>query len=282
MKKYIFILCVIALFITHIQAQDTELKISTKAKDTLSLPRLRLGVEAGINILSAETIKPEMIRENQSYYFDDDYDFHCGFVPSGQIYFLSYAGLKLEYSLSKRFAVSAGIRFSYNKTTFDSDREYFLWKISESDLSTNFIKINNIVQKNYYIGVPLSVRFFPNEKDYHVRHYFVAGTVLNFLVSSSQDVEFSKKSMEKYESQILEQIGEPATFQGTFFAGIGLKFGKLKYPVGNIELHFPVVLYGKENVNSLVKTKGAFGMALYTMFQIPIFKKQQLIYTVTN
>ena len=270
-RKIIIFLTLVTLFFSRIQAQDT-----------LQIPRLRLGMEAGISTFYVKTNKPEMVRESQSYYTDYDYDYHCGFIPEGQNLLLYYGGLKIECSLSKRFAITAGLRFSYNKMLYQSDSDYFLWKISEDELRTNYLKIKNISQKNYYVGVPLSVRFFPSENDYFVRQYFVAGTIFDFSVSTMQDVSFSKESMRKYKSQILEQLGYPAIFHGQFFAGVGLKIGKMKYPVGNIEIHFPVIMFGG-NGNSLINMSGgAIGFEVQTTLQIPVFKKNQLIYTVSN
>lgn len=148
-------------------------------------------------------------------------------------------------------------------------------------MHTNYVKIKEISQSNYYVGIPLSVRFFPNEKDYLVRHFFTAGTVLDFLVASSEDLSFSNNAMKEYKSQVLDQLGKPNVFQGYAFAGFGLKFGKMNNIFADIEIHFPVLRYGKENENSLIKTDSFFGFEFQATFQIPI-SKQQLTYTVTN
>lgn len=270
-KKITIIFCLVLLLFTQIQAQDT-----------ITLPRFRIGVETGIQISYVETNKPEMIRESQSYYSDYGYNYNCGFIPSGQDYFFYYGGLKLEYLLSKRFAFTGGVRFSYNKLVYDSDNEYFLWKISETETQTNLIKIKDISQKSYYVGVPLSVRFFTLEKDYFVRQYFVAGTVLNFMVNSTQDVSFVNSSMGKYKSQVLREVETLAIFQGQLFAGVGLKIGKMGYPVGNIEVHFPVIMFSEKKAKSLIENTSGLGIEFQTTLQIPVNNKKRLIYIIAN
>ena len=272
MKNSIIITCFIALFITHIQAQEQQ---------TLTMPRLRLGVEAGVDFLNGTMNKPPQIRESRSYYSDGDYDFHCGFVLPSYNQSFFYVGVKPEYSLSKRFVVSSGLRFFAYKSVLKSDKDYFLWKISEENLNTNYVKIENISQKNYCVGIPLEIRFFPNEKDYPVRVYFVFGTALNFVVSSKEEVVFANPLMEKYSSDVLSQVGDPIFFHGLLYAGVGLKFGRMGHPFGRIELHIPSLAYGKNDSKNFVDMS-SFGVGLQTCLLIPIAKKHQLTYTVTD
>ena len=272
MKNSIIISCLILLFTIQIQAQEQQ---------TLTMPRLRLGVEAGVDFLYGTMNKPSQIRESRSYYSDGDYDFHCGFVLSNYQQSLFYVGVKPEYSLSKRFVVSSGLRFFAYKSTIKSDKDYFLWRISEDDINTNYVKIENIYQKNYCIGIPLEIRFFPNEKDYPVRVYFVFGTALNFVVYSKEEVAFVNPLMEKYSSDVLSQIGNSASFHGLVYAGIGLKFGKMGHPFGRIEIHFPSLAFGHKDSDSFVKIN-PLGVGLQTCLLIPIAKKHQLTYTVTD
>jgi hypothetical protein len=271
------------LFVSQIQAQEEqEEKRDEQKQITITIPRLRLGIEAGVNLLFGEVKKPEQIRESQSYYSDGDYDFHCGFVPQNHNFSFFYFGLKPEYMLSKRFTASVGVRFSFYTVTLHSDKDYFLWKISETETNTNYIKIKTISQRNYYLGVPLEIKYFPREKDYAVRQYFIVGTSLNFLVTSINKVVFPNPAMEKYSSEIMSQIGDPRFFQGIFYAGAGLKLGKMNNPFGYIEAHFPVVMYGNNKSKSLATTQTAPGFEFQATLQIPFFKEHQLTYTVND
>jgi hypothetical protein len=273
MKKIFFIVSFILLLAAQIWAQE---KI-------IEMPRFRLGVEAGMGAFYGTTEKPSMIRENRSYYYDyDDYDFHCGFILPEQGFNFFYFGLKPEYSVSKRLAVAAGLRFSYSKGVLDSDRDYFLWKISENETNTNFLKINSITQHNYYIGVPLELKYFAREMDYFVRQYFIAGTTLNFLVTSTNNVSFQNTQMEKYESEISAQLGRPDHFHGQLYFGVGLKIGRTNHLFGNVEFHFPVFIYSSGKLNSFTKTEDAFGFGIKTTLQIPILHKHKLRYTIVD
>jgi len=177
MQKHIVIFGFFMLYISQIQAHKGD-------TITISTPRLRVGVEAGVNLLfDAKVNKPPQIRENQSYYLDDDDHYYGGFVSNYQSPGLFYLGFKAEYTLSKRFAASAGMRFSYKNTTLDSDKDYFLWRVSESLTGTNYVKIKSITQRNYYIGVPMEIRFFPSEKDRLMRHYLIFGNSIKLFGS---------------------------------------------------------------------------------------------------
>ena len=273
MKKIVFISVAIFLIATT----------ATKAQEqrTLTMPRLRLGVEAGIDVLFGTMNKPAQIRESRAYYSDGDHDFQCGFVSSEYEQNVFYFGVKPEYSLNKRFVFTSGLRFFTYKTAIKSDRDYFLWKISEDAINTNYVKIESISQRNYCIGIPLEIRFFPNKKDYFVRYYFVLGTTLNFVVSSNKDVVFPNPLMEKYSSDVLSQIEKPNSFYGLAYAGVGLKIGKMEHPFGRVELHMPSLWYGNKNSKNFVNID-PFGFGLQMTVLIPVAKKYQLTYTVTD
>jgi hypothetical protein len=257
--------------------------LQTKAQEqtTISYPPFRIGFEAGVDAFFGKINKPERIRENQSYYYDEDLFFFSGFVDNYKIHNFLYLSIKPEYTVSKRFAISVGVRFAYNKVLLSSNRDCFLWRINETETKTDYVRIKNIKQDNYYIGIPLQIKFFPSEKDYFVRHYFVLGTALNFLVASPVKVTFKDKKMNIYASQVLSQIGKPSIFQGYLFGGIGLKIGNSKYPFGIIELHLNY-MYGKNNEKTLANNKNKFGLGVQTTLQIPTIRKKQFTYTVND
>jgi hypothetical protein len=274
MRKKIIISSFFAIFIMQIQAQK---------EITYSIPKLRLGIEIDANLLAGEINKSKMIRENQSYYFDKDYDYHCGFVSGGSKGFGLYSfGLKFEYVLKKRLTIASGVRFSFYNAILSSDRDYFLWKVSETETTSNYVKIKNIHQRNYYLGIPVEIKLFPREKDYFVRHYFIFGTSFNFLVASENNVEFYNKRMTKYSSTVKEYIGKPNFFHGSIYAGIGLKIGRSNYPFGNIDFFFPIINIGQYNENTFAKIKVSTGFGVRTTLQIPMLKKYQLSYIVID
>jgi hypothetical protein len=272
MKKNIFNLCFVLLLAAQLQAQTEEI---------ITMSRWRLGVELGTDVLFFFFNKPSRIRENHSshYYHYDDYDYYGGFIYEGQTMNVFYFGVKPEYAISKRFTVSAGIRFSFSQIVYDSDREYFLWKISESEdgTNTNYLKIKDITQRNYYLGIPMEMKIFPSKGDWFVRHYFILGTVFNFLVASTDAVSFKNSAMNKYAPEVLDQIDRLSAFHGCIYLGTGLKIGKTNHPFGNIEFRIPIML-AKDNPNALVKINGAAGIGIQTTLQIPIFAKHQLTY----
>jgi len=264
MKKFFIILCLIGLFFDKVQAQE----------EIITMPRLSLGIEVGANILFGDTDNHERIR---SYH---NYGSLFGFLPEIENNFnFFYLGIKPEYVLHKRFTIAAGVRFSLSTFTLGSDRKYFLWKVHEEGTNTDYVEIQKISQKKYYIGIPLEVKFFPDVKDYMSKCYFIFGAVLNFLVASDNDVSFRNTAMNKYASDVSGQIGNP-NFHAQLFGGIGLKIGRANRPVGNIELRLPIYMLTNDKSNSLMKENKALGFGLQLTLQIPVFPKHQLVYKV--
>jgi len=271
MKERILISCFILAFAARAGAQTEQ---------TVSMPRLRLGFEAGMESSFGGIRKPAAIRESQSYYYDYDYNYNGGFIPNNQGVTFYDVGVKPEYSINKRIAVAAGVRFYFNDVTLDSDRDYFLWRVSRQGTSTDYVKVRNVSQKNYYFGIPLEVKIFPREQDFFVRHYFIVGAAFNFLVSSSNGVSFQNPAMKKYTSAVLGQIAKPNTFLGYLYGGFGLKIGRTNYPFGNMEIHFPVYMWGKNRSDSFARVEDSLGIGIQTSLQIPIFRSNRLTYKI--
>jgi hypothetical protein len=250
--------------------------LAQKAK-TNEMPRFRLGITAGMGASFGNNDRPAYIRQSQSYYYD--YDYSGNIFPEWQNLESYYFGLKPEYMLNRKIAVAAGLQFVTSSATLRPNSNRFLWKVSEDATNTNFLKIKEISQQNHFLGIPLEVKFFPKRMEGFVRHYFIVGTSFNFRVSSSKnDIVFETKQMEKYTSEVSSQLRRPNSFHGSCYAGFGLKIGKPEYPIGNIEIQFPVLMFGNGNLNAFIKTKDTFGIAIQTALQIPVFTKCKLEY----
>jgi hypothetical protein len=273
MKKSTVFLMFFVLLLINIQAQE---------EFNYEMPRLHLGIELGVNPMFGSINSPSQIRQSQSYYHDVDYDYYCGFVSSQYQDVTAFSfGIKPEYIIQKRLALATGLRLIYCKPILYSDKDYFLWKTNETETSVNYVKIKDISQKNFYLEIPFEVRLFPREKDYIFRQYFVFGTSFTFLLSSTGNVQFQNPNMEKYTSKVLEYIGPPNLFQASIYAGVGIKLGRMKYPFGNVEVHFPTFTFCKAKHNSFTEI-GFFGIRFFTTLNIPVNRKQQLSYTVID
>jgi len=272
MKKFTFVLFLILMFGFEVQAQKEKNVIE------INIPRWRVGVEAGVDVPFGSVNKPSQIRENRSYYPNNDYDYYCGLVLDRTLSHVFYFGAKAEYMLHKRWTVTSGLRLSINKSTLTSDRDYFLWKIEETETSANYIKIKNLSQSNYYLGLPIEFKFFPRQKDYSVRQYFIFGTSFNLLASSNNNIDFDNERMEKYSTDIKAQMGTPNVFFSTIYAGVGLKFGKMNHPFGSIEVIAPMIRISG-NSKSFVNMEPV-GFSFRTILQIPVAKKKLLTYSV--
>ncbi|MDR0830769.1 MAG: hypothetical protein LBN95_11770 [Prevotellaceae bacterium] len=267
MKKLFTILFFAAFALGQIFAQEENEGV----EKTHEFPRLRLGVEAGISTFEGKTVKPAMLRENQSYYPFEDRDFYCGFVLNNRSYKQYYFGVKPEFSLNHNLALAAGLRFLFNKDGFVSDKNYFLWKVDETENSANYVKINNIWQQNFYVGIPVELKIFTSKSDLFVRQYFKVGAQVNFLAVSHTNIDFNNENMEKYSRQINSQIEKPDIFSGYCYIGVGLKIGRMNHPFGSIEIQVPFLVSGKR-YSAFSEQSFPFGLGLQTTFFIPVGK----------
>lgn len=244
-------------------------------------PRLRWGIDVGTDMFDGKTVKNPNIRESQSYYYDypfyiDD-RFYGGFLFNSYNYTRYYIGIKPEYSLNHRVTVAAGLRFSFNKSELNSDQKYFLWKVSEENLTTNYVQVSGVNQNNFYVGVPLEVKFFPAQSDMLVRQYFKMGMLFNFLAASQNSVSFIDENMKKYGDIVSKQMGKPSFFTGYLYFGIGFNIARMNHPFGSIEIQAPVRVFNNKKLASFIQ-EPAEGFGLQATFYIPTGKKK-LSYT---
>ena len=239
---------------------------------------IKLGVEFGVDGLFGDAIKPDMVRENKSSYHGyDDYDYYCGFLFDNQEMDVTYFGIKPEIFFAKnRIGLSAGLRLSKYSSHLDSDRNYFLWKIHQDETYTEYVKIRDIKQNSYFLGIPVEARFSPNKRELPVQLYLKTGAVFNYRIHTNNKVKFENQSMEIHANKISSQTNQDIKdFNSYMFFGLGLKIGrhhadKKKYiPHMNIELHVLNIML-TEQASSFIKANAGFGIQLSA--QIPLGK----------
>ena len=239
---------------------------------------IKLGVEYGSDFLFGTTIKPDMVRESKSsYYWFDDYNFYCGILPKYETLNVNYLGIKPEMSFAKnRIGIATGIRLSKYSTNLGSDREYYLWKIHQDEINTEYIKIRYVTQNSYYLGIPLEAKFYPNKRELPVQFYLKTGAVFNYRIYTSNKIKFQNKSTESYTETINDQVNQNLKdFNSYMFVGLGLKIGRhhtnyRKYiPHMNIEIHALNIMF-TDKASSFIRTNAGLGFQLTT--QIPLGK----------
>lgn len=259
----------------------SPLILAAQVERTHEFSRLRYGIEVGMETFMGKTIDIPQIRESRSAYFNPAYMddlYYCGFMYDRYEYTRFFVGFKPEYSLNHNFALAAGLRFSYNNSEFNSDRKYFLWKVAESGQTTNYVRINNFMQHNFYLGVPVEIKFFPVKSDVRVRQYFKAGLVFNALVATATKINFQNSAMaDIYNSQIAHQLQKPSIFSAQAILGIGLKFERMNHPFGNIEIQIPINMLQNQRASSFAYSNPV-SIALIATVNIPA-GKQKLSYT---
>jgi len=123
------------------------------------------------------------------------------------------------------------------------------------------------------LSIPLEVRYFINKRELPVQTYYKLGVSFNYRIHHDTEVNFAKKSMEKYNDEVQNQLIITNSVFSTFvFGAVGLKIGRYKegkkVPWGNIEFQFPYLM-ATENSFAFAGL-GYFGMGFQCSFQIPI------------
>ncbi|MDR1380516.1 MAG: hypothetical protein LBJ47_03450 [Tannerella sp.] len=238
------------------------------AQDGGNKRNIKIGIEFGANEYWGETVSSDRIRGNNSvsysdrYYYDDYY----GLYKSSQKMNVSYVGAKSEiFFLRNRLGIAAGLRVSKYSAAMRINNDYVLWVLDRNDLVTDYVKIRNLEQNSYYLGVPLELRFFPNRRELPFQLYFKIGAVLNCRVATVNQVDFVNNAMERYEDEVDRQMANPSTFSAYIYPAIGFKISR--YPWINMEVHLGNVML---QTYSFVETDAGLGFQFSV--QIPLGK----------
>jgi hypothetical protein len=267
MKKIMLFLLLFPPLLASAQDGDVEI---------FEYQRLRIGVEAGVGgDMDGATVIPSSVRQNQSFYYDPSY--YDGYYYGGYVYGEHsvphyYVGVKAEYSLINSISLALGLRFLNSNSTLKSNKDYFLWKVSENDLISNYVRVNSIKQNTLFMGIPVEFTFYTYSKDIIVRHFFKAGVNFNFLLMSNTRAYFEDEAMNKYADQVIGELDKPKIFTPIFFVGTGLKIGRMNHPFGTIEMKIPFLFSETDNFSSFVKS--ALGFEFSTTIYIPIGKQK--------
>ena len=265
MKKSFLLFFVI--FSLEIFAQDY--------KKIFEYQKFRLNCEAGVGFLAGETITPDAVRQNKSYYYDEFYydnDFYCGFVFDVHTTPHYYIGVKPEMSITNSLSIAVGVRLLGSNETLSSDKDYFLWKISEKDKTTNYIRVKDVKQNTLYICIPIEMTVFTYKRDVRFRQFFKWGTSLNFLTVSNTTPHFENEAMKKYTDKIKKDIENKNQFTPTAFIGLGFKIGLMNHPFGTFEFRMPFVLKSNSGFSTFVKSN--VGFEFQTAINFPLGDKK--------
>jgi len=260
MKKWrTGICCGLIFFPLLMQAQEEKVKINDK-----------IGVEFGYSSFGGKIIAPDRIRASSSEYEYDD--FYNRQINSNQWLDNIYGSIKYEtFFCDNRLGVAAGLRFS--KFSYginpDQDQQYFLWLSSQSETATNYLTIRNISQKNYYIGIPVELRFLLRKQDPLLNHYVKLGVAVNYRLLTTNSVTFFAPEMIKYTGDVEGIVGKPGLFNTFIYPTYGFVLGDMEKVCVNMEFTVPILIGGK--VHTLFNPYAGVGMQLSV--QIPINKK---------
>lgn len=262
-NKRISIVSLLILLSTTVLSQEQELSTSS----------WRIGIELGTHYISYDRIIPDQVRaiaQGHSYRYSYSSSYYsANRWGSGNIG-VTYVSIKPEYLLTERLSLSSGIRFSFYNDMLTDNRNYFLWELPGDANTANYLSVKNIEQFVYTLGLPVEFRFSPRRVDGIVRQYFVVGGLFNFATFTKTRVNMLNPSMNRYEEQVKEQLPRPTHFSNHFYAGIGLKIGKINRPFVNIEVQFPMFSFSNSVVSSFANNSNVGVIGISASFKVPI------------
>jgi hypothetical protein len=198
-------------------------------------------------------------------------------IPS--LSYRSFIGIKSEiFSLSDRFGLSGGIRFSSlnnsagKEAYWTSGTHYFYWLFRQDGVNTEYLKVNEINQKSDYIGIPVELRYFTARRPRHLRLYFKLGAEISYLVKTRTNVVFYDRAMNPFENDLIAKVEQPRKISSAVYGGAGIRIGKDLKPSVSFEVCIPYLFLTSRSSGLLYPM---FGSGFQFNIHIPVKSKVQ-------
>lgn len=125
---------------------------------------------------------------------------------------------------SERVSFGTGLRFTGQAATSSWHSGDMYWLVNEERNLRDYVTIEALSQRNYYMGVPLFFRVFFNSQERILRPYLKIDASMDFLLVHCNEMEIKDLHMQAlYEEQLEEDMGEPDRFHVSSSAAVGLR-----------------------------------------------------------
>ena len=148
-----------------------------------------------------------------------------------------YFSFMPEYYLLNQISVSTGLRLTNTKSKYESDYDYFYYKIKEDGYNTYYQKVRSFSQTSTYVGIPLEFRFTIRGNG-RPTPYIRGGMVFNFHLTTATKTNLYRD----------DPGGDPVSlpdadkFVLPIYAAVGCHVGHKKSV--SLEFTFPYILPG--------------------------------------
>lgn len=227
-----------------------------------------IGAEAGLTFIESEVPHLDYIRGDMPSYLG-------GYSTNSltSLTYKNYVGVKPEcFSLNNKFGITGGIRFSgitnsVGKNNYWVDNtNYFYFLYKQDGVNTEYLKVKEIIQTSYYLGIPVEIRFLPFNPHFF-RFYCKLGAEINVRLQTKTDIVFNDNAMEIYQAELAKIVGKPNAFSLSAYGACGFKIGKESRPSVSVEASLPYIFLTPESSGLLNPMVGG---GLQVNFQIPI------------
>jgi hypothetical protein len=245
--------------------------ITMQAEDKERTNNLKIGAEFGYDVFFGDHNLDRLRKDKSSYYYGNYYDDYYGYEQALNVF---YTGIKSEYFVWRnRIGFASGIRLSMFATDLNPKKDC-LWLLNETDSYTDLVRIRDITQNSYYIGIPLEIRFFSNNRELPFQSYVKIGGVFNCRLATTNSVTVKNPAMRQYEETISNQLGHSENFNMYFYNALGFKIAR--YPWFNIEIHLPNIMVNRRFSSMMNLSDGGSGFGVQFSVQLPVGKSHPM------
>ncbi len=250
MKKISIVTALLAMLCSFAYAEE-EVTYSTPAN-------VNFGVGFGASIFDMREVKlANLMSRNADELYADYTSWHLDFTA--------------EFLFSNEsFSLGTGVRLTNQLALMDRGREDLYWLVNETATTCDYITINTLGQRNYYLGVPLSLRFFFAPVTCRVRPYLRLDGGFDFLVSSNNSVNIWNEQMERrYEDKVKSSMGKPDNFHIVASAAGGVRVWCNHFYV-NGEFVFPQIQAAGSPISFIEEDEIRVNAGIKLAIQFPI------------
>ncbi len=251
MKRFSLLAAIMAFLTLPVMAE-------TEVEEEILPRKVNLGVSFGMEFpKEAKVDLPKvMIRDGRDA-AADCFNWHLEF--SSEFFFCN-----------ERFSIGTGLRFANQIATSDRYWDDMYWLVNENETTRDYITITALGQRNFYLGVPLSMRVFFAPLSCRVRPYLKVNANFDFKVATNNYAGVWNNRMETiYGNSVKDELGKPKVFHPSIYASGGIRIRCHNFYV-NPEVIMPSIQLGESPISFIEMSELRCGAGLKLTFQFPV------------
>lgn len=176
------------------------------------------------------------------------------------------------FSKNEKVGFETGLRYALHFKKIEAadkngfTEEYLYLQNTTNTNSVDYYRITKVIQNTGYLSVPLELVLLPMSKNKFCRIYFKLGVELNVRIHENVHVKAFDSQFKDAVKSIGKDFKKSDVYYTTWYAGIGMQFGKPGEQKFSLQFLFPYLT--NEKSSGIINTNDIIGFTFE--YKLPV------------